>query len=117
MKCIKCQSENLHVIQSGPHYKLVCTDCLTFQKFLSKTEFNVFNALSVPKIPKTKNALTKTRLEVLKTIADDMEQDAHNFEGAPFDGKTVATYLGSLGAAIATLADIITSICIDLNME
>jgi|GEM_PF-2873433 len=42
MKCKKCQSENLKIIESGPHKKLVCGDCLSFQKFLSKAEANTF---------------------------------------------------------------------------
>lgn len=50
------------------------------------------------------------RIDVLKMIAKDMEDDAKDFDGKPFDGKTVATYLGHLGAAIATLADTIRSI-------
>ncbi len=38
--------------------------------------------------------------DVLKMIADDMAADSKNFEGAPFNGRTVATYLGNLGAAV-----------------
>ena len=38
MKCKKCNSENLTLVLSGPHQKLVCADCLTFQKFLSVAE-------------------------------------------------------------------------------
>jgi hypothetical protein len=45
--------------------------------------------------------------EVLTEIAKDMKHDAENFDGQPFTGKTVATYLGYQGAAIASLADII----------
>ena len=49
----------------------------------------------------------KRIIEVLKAIADDQKKDAKNFEGQPFDGKTVATYFGYQGAAIASLADIV----------
>ena len=50
------------------------------------------------------------RIKTLKMIADDMEKDAKEFEGRPFDGKTVAEYFGNQGAAIAGLANIIASI-------
>ena len=45
VKCVKCGSKNLEVIVSGPHNKLVCADCLAFQKFLSKSDCKVFMAL------------------------------------------------------------------------
>lgn len=48
-------------------------------------------------------------IEVLGMIAKDMKNDAANFDGLPFNGKTVAEYLGNLGAAIAALADIVKS--------
>jgi len=50
------------------------------------------------------------KIEVLKMIADDMKNDASNFDGRPFNGKTVAEYFGNQGAAIAALANIIKSI-------
>lgn len=49
------------------------------------------------------------KIEILKMIADDMEKDAKDFDGQPFTEKTVATYFGHQGAAIAVLADIIRS--------
>uniref|UniRef100_A0A6H1ZZ10 Uncharacterized protein n=1 Tax=viral metagenome TaxID=1070528 RepID=A0A6H1ZZ10_9ZZZZ len=45
MKCKKCQSENLVLITSGPHQKLVCGDCLSFQKFLTKSEAKIFREI------------------------------------------------------------------------
>ncbi len=51
--------------------------------------------------------MQRTRSEVLEMIAADMKNDASAFEGRPFTGKTVAEYLGNLGAAIAALANII----------
>lgn len=45
MKCKKCNSEKLAIIEAGPHQKLVCKDCLAFQKFLSKGEAEVFKQL------------------------------------------------------------------------
>jgi hypothetical protein len=50
------------------------------------------------------------RIEILKMIADDMKDDAKNFDGKPFNGKTVAEYFGNQGAAIAALANIIQSV-------
>lgn len=52
----------------------------------------------------------KKKLKVLKMIADDMKNDAKNFDGQPFNGKTVARYFGNQGAAIAALANIMQSI-------
>jgi len=50
------------------------------------------------------------RIRVLEMIATDMKDDAENFDGQPFDGKTVAEYFGSQGAAISALAGIMKSI-------
>ena len=47
-------------------------------------------------------------LKVLNMIQQDMANDALEFDGKPFDGKTVATYFGNQGAAIAALAVIIS---------
>jgi late competence protein required for DNA uptake (superfamily II DNA/RNA helicase) len=45
MKCKKCGSSNLQIVTVGPHKKLVCVDCLTYQKFLSKSQIKIFNQL------------------------------------------------------------------------
>jgi hypothetical protein len=50
------------------------------------------------------------RINICKVIAEDAKNDAINFEGKPFNGKTVAEYLGHLGAATAALANLIKSI-------
>ena len=50
------------------------------------------------------------RSKVLEMIAEDMKNDAKNFDGLPFNGKIVAKYFGNQGAAIAALADIVRSI-------
>lgn len=50
------------------------------------------------------------RSKVLEMIVEDMKKDAKNFDGLPFNGKTVAEYFGNQGAAIAALADIVKSI-------
>ena len=59
----------------------------------------------------------KNRKQVLKEIASDMEADAKNFDGKPFNGKTVATYFGNQGAAISALAKIIETLLPDENKE
>lgn len=45
MKCKKCGLENLQIIKSGPHNKLVCGDCLAYQRFISNNDAKVFNRL------------------------------------------------------------------------
>jgi hypothetical protein len=50
------------------------------------------------------------RISVLEMIAADMKNDAENFDGRPFNGKTVAEYFGNQGAAISALANIMKSI-------
>ena len=53
----------------------------------------------------------KTKIsKVLDTISDDMKNDAIEFDGKPFNGKTVAEYFGYQGAAIAALAGIVKKI-------
>ena len=59
----------------------------------------------------------KARVETLNMIADDMKKDAAKFDGQPFNGKTVATYFGNQGAAIAALAKIIKEVINELNRD
>jgi len=49
------------------------------------------------------------RIKILDMIAEDMKNDAKNFDGRLFNGKTVAEYFGNQGAAIAALANIVKS--------
>lgn len=49
----------------------------------------------------------KEIVETLEMIAQDMRDDAENFDGKPFTGRTVAEYFGNQGAAIAALANIV----------
>ena len=51
-----------------------------------------------------KSTSRKSLQRICEEIATDMRNDASAFDGAPFNGKTVATYLGNQGAAIAALA-------------
>ena len=50
------------------------------------------------------------RIIILTMIANDMKNDAKNFDGCDFNGKNVAGYNANQGAAIATLANIVKSI-------
>ena len=50
------------------------------------------------------------KIEVLKMIAGDVENDAKEFDGKPFNGRTVAQYFGNHGAAIKALANIVREI-------
>jgi len=45
MKCKKCGSTNLDIVESGQHQKLVCCDCLAYQKFLNKSQTKTFKQL------------------------------------------------------------------------
>jgi hypothetical protein len=47
-------------------------------------------------------------IDILKDIEQDMKNDAVNFDGQPFNGRTVGEYFGNHGAAIEALARIIT---------
>jgi hypothetical protein len=47
------------------------------------------------------------KLEVLEMIIDDMENDVKEFDGAPFNGRTLATIHGNLCATIQVLAKIL----------
>jgi len=57
------------------------------------------------------------RIKVLEMIEEDMRNDADNFDGRPFTGKTVAEYFGYQGAAIARLAKIMKSILEQITKE
>jgi len=54
--------------------------------------------------------MTDRRIEVLDAIAEDVKNDASNFDGKPFNGRTVAEYFGNHGAAIAALAKIVKTL-------
>jgi hypothetical protein len=58
------------------------------------------------KVDNIMEKLAKAR-EVCAEIAKDMAEDAKNFDGRPFNGRTGAVYFGNQGAAIAALAGII----------
>ena len=52
--CKKCESKNLDVILSGPHKKLICLECGSFQKFLGKSEYEAFLTKKKPVQPALK---------------------------------------------------------------
>jgi len=56
-------------------------------------------------------------IKVMQMISEDMEKDAKDFNGKPFNGKTVGEYFGNQGAAIAALADNIKRILEDMKGE
>lgn len=52
--------------------------------------------------------MDKNRLiEICNQVALDVENDAKEFDGKPFNGKVVAEYFGSHGAAINALANVL----------
>lgn len=53
---------------------------------------------------------TEKRIQICEQIAEDAKNDATQFDGKPFNGKTVAEYLGNHGASIAALANLVKSI-------
>lgn len=54
-------------------------------------------------------------IKVMTMVAEDVENDAHNFEGKEFNGRNVAVYLGNTGAAIKAVADAVRAILEDSN--
>jgi hypothetical protein len=51
-------------------------------------------------------ANVQKQISVLRMIALDMEHDAEEMDGKPFDGRTIAEAFGQVRAAIASLAKI-----------
>ncbi|MBC8183268.1 hypothetical protein H8E88_19355 [candidate division KSB1 bacterium] len=47
----------------------------------------------------------KNKIKVLEMIAKNMENDAKELDGMPFNGKIVAEYFGNQGAAIAAIGE------------
>jgi len=56
-------------------------------------------------------------VKILEMIADDMKNDAKNFNGLPFNGKVVAEYFGNQGAAIAALARVVKEVINEFNRD
>lgn len=56
-------------------------------------------------------------IAVMKMVIEDVEKDASDFDGQPFTGKTMATYMGNHGAAIAAVADAVKKILEDKDIS
>lgn len=54
-------------------------------------------------------------IKTLKMIATDVENDAKEFDGKPFTGKTMAEYMGNHGAAIKAIAETLELILVSMN--
>lgn len=49
----------------------------------------------------------KRLIEICQQVAIDVKNDAVEFDGKPFTGKTMAEYMGYHGAAISALANVL----------
>lgn len=54
-------------------------------------------------------------IKLCTDISADTKKDATDFDGQPFTGRTVGTYFGYHGAAIAALSDVIKAIAEDMK--
>ena len=70
MKCKKCNSSNLKIIKSGPHNKLICEDCLAFQKFVSNKDKKTFEAVKDNNIIKGNEDLFNKFIELSFVVRD-----------------------------------------------
>ena len=52
-------------------------------------------------------------IKAMEMVAEDVENDAREFDGKPFTGRTVAEYMGNHGAAIGAVAKAIKAILED----
>jgi hypothetical protein len=59
------------------------------------------------------NELTQKLIKICEDVATDAEKDATEFDGKPFNGKTVATYFGYHGASIKALANVLKKLIED----
>ena len=97
MKCKECNSSNLKIIKSGPHNKLICEDCLAFQKFVSNKDKKTFEAVKDNNIIKgdedlfnkfielsfvVRNAasIVQNDMEITKDTKHAIEQDINQFK-------------------------------------
>jgi hypothetical protein len=61
-------------------------------------------------------AENKTPRQICREIAEDMANDATNFDGKVFNGRTVAEYFGNHGAAITALACLVESVLVEQGL-
>ena len=52
-------------------------------------------------------------LKICEDVSTDVKNDATDFDGKPFTGKTMGEYMGYHGAAISALADVLKEILND----
>jgi hypothetical protein len=53
--------------------------------------------------------------KICEQVMFDVKNDAKEFDGRSFDGKTVATYFGYHGAAIGALAEVVASLVVKID--
>jgi len=70
----------------------------------------------IGEVPEVENRLEKVK-KVMDMVAADQEKDAREFDGRPFNGRTVAEYFGNQGAAIAALAKAIKVVIEELEKK
>ena len=63
------------------------------------------------------NGLKEKLLKVCEQVSADVENDVHEFEGKPFNGRTVATYFGYQAAAIKALSDVLKRLIEDQGVS
>lgn len=49
-------------------------------------------------------------IKICEQVSQDVKNDARKFDGKPFNGRTMAEYMGNHGAAIKALSDILTEL-------
>ncbi len=54
-------------------------------------------------------------ITICESVSADVENDAREFDGRAFDGKTVATYVGYHGAAIKALSDVMKAMLLQIK--
>lgn len=54
-------------------------------------------------------------IEICRQVSADVENDAKHFDGQPFNGKTMATYMGNHGAAINALANVLERVVKEID--
>lgn len=83
MKCRECQSDDLVIIQSGPHSKLVCGECWEFQRFIPKNIAKNFKEMKASQIN-----------NVLDNIPEGGKQDMEYLGEISFKLDLILDHLG-----------------------
>jgi len=56
-------------------------------------------------------------INVMNMVIEDVKNDAREFDGKPFTGKTMGEYMGNHGAAIAAIANAIKDILTESELK